>query len=158
MSDAEQLELVARLAYAGLLGGFIGLERELRGYPAGVRTIALVALGAAFFTEVSRVSGPEDRIAAGIVTGIGFVGAGLIFREGYTIRGITTAATVWVSAAVGMAVARDLLLAAGLGTVLIVAWLESRPAVRALTGAIRRLLPGAFSEDDTPEEHYQDRR
>lgn len=134
MDSLDQLALVGRLAIAALLGSIIGLERELRGYPAGVRTVGLVAFGAAFFTEVSRVAGPEDRIAAGIVTGIGFLGAGLIFREGYTVRGITTAATVWASAAIGMAVGRELILAAALATALVLLWLEARPFVRLITG------------------------
>src|SRR3972149_8922025 len=108
MDPGAQLLIVARLALAPFLGAFIGLERELRGSPAGVRTVALVTAGSALFTEVSQVSGTEDRIAAGIVTGIGFLGAGPLFREGYTVRGITTAATIWAAAAIGMAVRRAL--------------------------------------------------
>jgi putative Mg2+ transporter-C (MgtC) family protein len=123
---------------AAFLGAFIGLERELRGYPAGVRTVALVALGATLFTEVSRITGTEDRIAAGIVTGIGFLGAGVIFREGYTVRGITTAATIWSAAAVGMAVGREIYLAAGLGALLIFILLEARPVVRRMDEYLRR--------------------
>ncbi len=122
----DQLAMVGRLVLAALLGAFVGIEREVRGYPAGVRTIALVALGSALFTEISAITGTEDRIAAGIVTGIGFLGAGVIFREGYTVRGITTAATVWSAAAVGMAVGRELYLAAGLGSLLIFVLLEAR--------------------------------
>ena len=92
MDNLDQLAIVGRRA-------FVGIEREIRGYPAGVRTIALVALGSALFTDISTITGSEDRIAAGIVTGIGFLGAGVIFREGYTVRGITTAATIWSAAA-----------------------------------------------------------
>src|SRR3990170_5988694 len=136
MDASDQLALLARLALAGFLGAFIGLERELRGYPAGVRTVALVTLGSALFTEVSRITGTEDRIAAGIVTGIGFLGAGLIFREGYTVRGITTSATIWTAAAIGMAVARELYLVAGLGSALVFALLEARPVVRRLESFI----------------------
>ncbi|MCJ7509691.1 MAG: MgtC/SapB family protein, partial [Dehalococcoidia bacterium] len=73
----DQLAIVGRLAFAAFLGAFIGLERELRGYPAGVRTVALVALGSALFTDVSLLMGGDDRVAAGIVTGIGFLGAGV---------------------------------------------------------------------------------
>jgi uncharacterized membrane protein YhiD involved in acid resistance len=147
----DQLELVGRLLYAAFLGGVIGLERELRGYPAGVRTVGLVVFGAAFFTEISRVTGPEDRIAAGIVTGIGFLGAGLIFREGYTVRGITTAATVWAAAAIGMAVGREMLVAAGLGTVVVFLWLEARPVVRQLTDLLRRWYPAAEGQTEGTE-------
>src|SRR4030042_386970 len=117
----DQLAMVGRLVLAAFLGAFVGIEREGRGYPAGVRTIALVAVGSALFTEISTITGTEDRIAAGIVTGIGFLGAGVIFREGYTVRGITTAATVWSAAAVGLAAGRGLYLTAGLGSLLIFA-------------------------------------
>jgi putative Mg2+ transporter-C (MgtC) family protein len=138
MDTGDQLALVGRLALAAALGAFIGLERELRGYPAGVRTVALVALGATLFTEMSRITGTEDRIAAGIVTGVGFLGAGVIFREGYTVRGITTAATIWAAAAVGMAVGREIYLAAGLGSLLIFILLEARPVVRRMDDVLRR--------------------
>lgn len=139
MSVEDQFAMLGRLAFAALLGAFMGLERELRGYPAGIRTIALVALGAALFTEISRTSGAEDRIAAGIVTGIGFLGAGVILREGYTIRGITTAASIWVSAAIGMAAGRELYLVAGLGALLVFLVLEARPLVRRIDEWLRPL-------------------
>src|SRR3990172_5318573 len=87
VSTGDQLEILGRLVLAGFLGGLIGLERELRGYPAGIRTIALVALGACLFTDVSRLMDGYDRVAAQIVSGIGFLGVGVIFPEGYTVRG-----------------------------------------------------------------------
>lgn len=138
MGVEEQLEILGRLAMAAGLGGLIGLERELRGYPAGIRTMALITIGAALFTDVSQILGGDDRIAAGIVTGIGFLGAGVIFREGYTVRGITTAATIWAAAAIGMAIGRELYLVAGLGTLLIFIVLEARPFTRRVDEAIRR--------------------
>ena len=105
-----------RLLVAGLLGAAIGFERELRDREAGIRTHLLVSLGSALFTIVSAygfheflVSGGNvvradpSRIAAQIVTGIGFLGAGAIIREGLSVRGLTTAATLWVVAAIGMA-------------------------------------------------------
>jgi len=116
MDTVDQLEIIGRLVLAAGLGGLIGLERELRGYPAGIRTMALITMGAMLFTDISQLLGGDDRIAAGIVTGIGFLGAGVIFREGYTVRGITTAATIWAAAAIGMAIGRELYLVAGLGT------------------------------------------
>lgn len=153
MDTGDQLVILARLALAAFLGAFIGLERELRGYPAGVRTVALVTAGSALFTEVSRVTGTEDRIAAGIVTGIGFLGAGLIFREGYTVRGITTAATVWSAAAIGMAVGRELYLVAGLGSLLVFILLEARPVVRRLEALIRKFgRELVLREEDHDEE------
>jgi putative Mg2+ transporter-C (MgtC) family protein len=154
----DQLAIVGRLALAALLGAFVGIEREIRGYPAGVRTIALVALGSALFTEISTITGTEDRIAAGIVSGIGFLGAGVIFREGYTVRGITTAATIWAAAAVGMAVGRELYVAAGLGSLLIFALLEARPVVRRLDDVVRgRLRELAAREEEEREEAEQAR-
>ncbi len=134
----DQLAILGRLAFAVVLGGLIGLERELRGYPAGIRTMALITMGSMLFTDISQLLGGDDRVAAGIVTGIGFLGAGVIFREGYTVRGITTAATIWASAAIGMAIGRELYLVAGLGTVLVFIVLEARPFTRRVDEAIRR--------------------
>jgi putative Mg2+ transporter-C (MgtC) family protein len=105
------LESIARVGAAAGLGGMIGLERELDEKAAGLRTHMLVAVGSALFTMVGAY-GFEDfstrtidptRVAAQVVTGIGFLGAGLIFRQGFTIRGLTTAASLWLVAAVGMA-------------------------------------------------------
>ena len=138
VSTSDQLEILARLLLAGLLGGLIGLERELRGYPAGIRTIGLVALGSCLFTDISRLLGGDDRVAAQIVTGIGFLGAGVIFREGYTVKGITTAATIWAAAAVGMAVGAELYLVGVAGAVAVFAILESRPFTRRADDLIRR--------------------
>jgi putative Mg2+ transporter-C (MgtC) family protein len=138
MDTVSQLEILGRLVMAAGLGGLIGLERELRGYPAGIRTMALITMGAMLFTDVSQLLGGDDRIAAGIVTGIGFLGAGVIFREGYTVRGITTAATIWAAAAIGMAIGRELYLVAGLGTLIIFVVLEARPFTRRVDEAIRR--------------------
>jgi len=138
MDAVDQLEILGRLVMAAALGGLIGLQRELQGYPAGIRTIALVALGSALFTEVSQLIGGDDRVAAGIVTGIGFIGAGVIFREQFTVRGITTAATIWAAAAIGMAVGVELYLVAGVGTVLIFILLGARPITHRIEEAIRR--------------------
>jgi putative Mg2+ transporter-C (MgtC) family protein len=114
--DLSWWEVLARLALAGALGGAIGFERELRDHEAGFRTHLLVAVGSAAFTLVSaygfrdfqygRATGftlDPTRIAAQIVTGIGFLGAGAIIRQGASIRGLTTAATLWVVAAIGLA-------------------------------------------------------
>lgn len=97
-----------RLLLAAGLGAAIGIERELRRKPAGLRTNILIALGSALFTtmsiELSHGGGTPDRLAANIVTGIGFLGAGAILRSGTSVHGMTTAATIWVNAAVGVAV------------------------------------------------------
>ncbi|HVL80675.1 MAG TPA: MgtC/SapB family protein [Actinomycetota bacterium] len=110
-----QVELAGRLALAALAGALVGVERELRDQAAGLRTHMLVSVGAALFTIVS-VYGFEDaaagqvqaryditRVASNIVTGVGFLGAGTIIRQGFSIRGLTTAASLWVVAAVGTA-------------------------------------------------------
>jgi len=158
MDNMDQLAMVGRLALAAFLGAFVGIEREIRGYPAGVRTIALVALGSALFTEISTITGTEDRIAAGIVTGIGFLGAGVIFREGYTVRGITTAATIWSAAAVGMAVGRELYLAAGLGSLLIFILLEARPVVRRLDNVLGARWRGLATREDEEQKEAEQAR
>jgi putative Mg2+ transporter-C (MgtC) family protein len=138
ISTGDELAIIGRLLLAGLLGGLIGLERELRGYPAGIRTIALVALGSCLFTDISRLLGGDDRVAAQIVTGIGFLGAGVIFREGLSVRGITTAATIWSAAAVGMAIGAELYIVGFGGAVVVFAILESRPFTRRIDDLIRQ--------------------
>ncbi len=130
-------ELLLRLALAAVLGGLIGIERELREREAGLRTHLLVALGSALFTIVgaygfhaflesgqSVVRADPTRIAAQIVTGIGFLGAGAIIRQGLSVRGLTTAATLWVVAAVGLAAGAGYYSAATITTavVLVALW------------------------------------
>jgi putative Mg2+ transporter-C (MgtC) family protein len=108
---AAQLDFSARLIIAAALGALIGAEREIHGHPAGIRTHMLVALGSGIFTVLSihgfgQAPGAgidPTRIAAQIVSGIGFLGAGAILKDGIVIRGLTTAASLWATAAVGMA-------------------------------------------------------
>lgn len=97
--------LAARVLIAALLGAALGIEREWRGKEAGLRTNTLIALGAALFTAVSMHLGPGDpgRVAAQVVTGVGFLGAGAILHNGTTVQGLTTAAMIWVNAAIGVA-------------------------------------------------------
>ena len=98
------MAIVLRLLLAAGLGAAIGVERELRQKPAGLRTNILIAFGSALFTVLSiQLGGDPARIAAQIVTGIGFLGAGAILRTGSNVHGLTTAATIWVNAAIGMA-------------------------------------------------------
>lgn len=140
LTTPEQFELLLRIGIAALLGGLIGLERELRGHQAGVRTYGLLSLGAALFTVLSaygfggqQAGVDPTRIAAQIVSGVGFLCAGAIFREGFTIRGLTTAASLWAAAAVGVgAGAGELVIA--VGSTLIV--LFSLSPLGALTRAI----------------------
>lgn len=101
---------VASLLFAVLLGGAIGLEREITGKPAGLRTNMIICLGATVFTLVTVRLGMEagaadagGRIAAGIVTGVGFLGAGALLQEGSGVHGLTTAASIWLVASIGVA-------------------------------------------------------
>jgi putative Mg2+ transporter-C (MgtC) family protein len=125
-------ESLLRLALAAALGGLIGVEREIREREAGLRTHMLVALGSALFTIVSAygfhaflasgqsvVRADPTRIAAQIVTGIGFLGAGAIIRQGLSVRGLTTAATLWVVAAIGLAAGAGYYSAAVITTALV---------------------------------------
>jgi putative Mg2+ transporter-C (MgtC) family protein len=124
-------DALLRLSIAAALGGAVGFERELRDREAGIRTHLLVSLGSALFTIISAYGFHEfltgggqvvrtdpTRIAAQIVTGIGFLGAGAIIRDGMSVRGLTTAATLWVVAAVGMACGAGYYWPAVAGTVL----------------------------------------
>lgn len=100
------IEIALRLLISFAIGTAIGLEREYRSKSAGLRTMIIICLGSTIFTEISLHigGGSPDRIAANIVTGIGFLGGGVIFKDGLTVTGITTATTIWISAALGMAV------------------------------------------------------
>jgi putative Mg2+ transporter-C (MgtC) family protein len=99
-------EEAAQVSVAFIIGAVIGLEREFRSKPAGFRTMIIICVGACLYTILSKEAGPasSDRIASNIVTGIGFIGAGVIFKEGITVNGLTTAALIWVTAALGMAI------------------------------------------------------
>jgi putative Mg2+ transporter-C (MgtC) family protein len=132
LPDVTWLDILLRVSLAAALGGAIGFERELREREAGLRTHMLVSVGAALFTMVSAYAWTDwqfstdagivfdpTRIAAQIVTGIGFLGAGAIIRQGLSVRGLTTAATLWVVAAIGMAAGAGYYPAAVITTVLV---------------------------------------
>ena len=108
----ETFEMVFRLVLAAVQGGLIGAEREYRGKVAGTRTHLLVALGSALMMLVSRYGfggqGDPSRVAAQIVSGIGFIGAGAIMVDRHSVHGLTTAAGIWVAAGIGMATAAGL--------------------------------------------------
>jgi putative Mg2+ transporter-C (MgtC) family protein len=130
--ELQWAEVLLRVVLAGVLGGAIGAEREIREREAGLRTHMLVAVGAALFTLVSAygwsdftfsqrsgITYDPTRIAAQIVTGIGFLGAGAIIRQGLSVRGLTTAASLWVVAAIGIASGAGYYSAAVITTVLV---------------------------------------
>ena len=117
-------ELVHKLLLAVLIGGSIGIERELRSKSAGFRTLMLICLGATLFTIFSQFiggTGNPDRIASNVVTGIGFLGAGIIFRDNNRVNGITTAASIWLSAALGVGIGCGYYSASLMGCVIVIA-------------------------------------
>jgi putative Mg2+ transporter-C (MgtC) family protein len=140
ISDAE---ILLRLAVVVVLCGAIGLERQAREQVAGLRTHVIVGLGSGLFTLVSAygfsgaASGDPTRVAAQIVSGIGFLGGGVIVRYGVTVRGVTTAAALWISAAIGMAAAAGFYLGAAATTVFALVTLV---ALRRLKPVVRRRL------------------
>ncbi|OGO46870.1 MAG: hypothetical protein A2Z30_05930 [Chloroflexi bacterium RBG_16_64_43] len=120
-------EDVIRLLLAILIGGLIGAEREFRDKAAGFRTLIFICVGATLFTMFSMrfgASGDPARVAANIVSGIGFLGAGVILREGGRIMGLTTASTIWLAAALGMGLGAGhyLISLVGTGMILVVLW------------------------------------
>lgn len=130
--SVSDYEIALRLLLACILGGIVGWEREKIHKPAGLRTHILVALGAALLTTISMyaflafdtVNKDPARIAANIVTGIGFLGAGTIMREGPSVKGLTTAASIWAVAAIGMAVGSGMYISALVATLLVFITLE----------------------------------
>jgi putative Mg2+ transporter-C (MgtC) family protein len=143
-----QLTLGLRLLVAVLLGGAIGLERERRGHDAGLGTFALVTLGACVFSIVSDLvfseASDNTRIASGVVEGIGFLGAGIILHGRGGISGLTTAAALWASAAVGMLVGYGLYVLAVLTTIAVILILATRHI-----GPIANTLEEIREENDT---------
>lgn len=128
---------IIRMMFAALVGGLIGFEREYRDKAAGVRTSMLISMGAAFFTILSyRLGGENDiRVAVGIVSGVGFLGAGVIMRDGGHVTGLTTACTIWLVAALGMGAGGGQYLLVGSITAVILAILwVLRPFERWVTG------------------------
>jgi putative Mg2+ transporter-C (MgtC) family protein len=141
------LVIIGRIALAALFGYAIGWEREFRGKAAGERTFALIALGAAAFTAlgVEQFPASAEKIIAGVVTGIGFLGAGLIFRSSdQTVVGLTTAASAWAAAAVGVLCGAGDYWVALFAAVLIVLLLESNflPVIRRIDARRQQRLEG----------------
>ena len=131
--------VIGRLALVILYGAIIGIEREARHKTAGIKTNTLVALGAAGFAMVSNTFGPNNhnpaQIAAAVVTGIGFIGAGVIIHRGGEVQGVTTAATLWVNAAVGVTIGTGHLL---IGSVIFAGVLFVQITMRPIAAMIAR--------------------
>lgn len=126
MSNVDQLQTWLWLLLALGLGAAVGFEREWRGHEAGIRTAALVCAGAAIFGEISLTTA-DSRVSAAVVQGIGFIGAGVMFQRGDSVKGVTTAATIWLVAGIGLLVAYELWLTAVLTTLTILFLLELAP-------------------------------
>ncbi len=142
------IELLVRVGAGVGFGTLIGLERQYRARMAGLRTNALVSLGAALFVLLSAYGfggGDPTRVAAQIVSGIGFLGGGVILRDGLTVRGLNTAATLWCSAAVGALSGSGLYLAAGVGAVVVTV---VNTALRSVGHVVDRVPDPSGSKED----------
>lgn len=151
LSSGQTWVMVLNLVIAAFLGGLIGLEREAGHRPAGLRTTMLVCVGSALFTMLSIHAFPSTgdvsnaRVAAQIVTGIGFLGAGTVWRSQDQVKGLTTAATIWVAAAIGMAVG------AGLGVLALSSTLLTLFILAVMQRLERRFFPRT-SEHSGPDQ------
>lgn len=142
-----ELEMLGRILFAALIGGLIGVERRHAGRSAGIRTLALVSLGAAAFTVVSIYGFASEenqfrdlaRVAAQVATGVGFIGAGTIFRSGDAVRGLTTATALWVAAALGVATGAGMYAFAAGGAVITISVLYFLP--RRTDGTVESDVP-----------------
>ena len=158
----EYFEILFRIVAALLAGGLIGLERSHRGRPAGFRTHALVCLASSLLvlvtvyeqhwipkTTIANVVLDPTRMAQGIMTGIGFVGAGAIIKEGFTVRGLTTAASIWVTSALGILTGIGFYFAAFVGTVFVLGtlsafrWIEAKLPTESYSLFMVRFARGA---------------
>ena len=158
-----QLDLALRLTVGLVLGAIIGFERELQRQPAGFRTHSLVSLGAALFTVVSAYGFSGDlvdptRIAAQIVSGIGFIGAGTILQHRGHIRGLTTAASLWSVAAIGTAAGAGLYIVAIVGTLLILVVLSILDRIEEFARRRLQLNPAAAAQSTPAESEPEDGR
>jgi uncharacterized membrane protein YhiD involved in acid resistance len=152
-----QSYILARLLLAAFLGGVVGLERQLRRKPAGIRTNLMICFGAALFTIISyemagEVSGDHTRIAAQIIPGIGFIGAGVVIRERGAVMGITSASTIFVMASIGMAVGAGMLATAIFATLMVlvaligIGYLEDRFGLQTRLVTFELTVPAGHAD------------
>lgn len=134
-------EVIIRFLLAALWGGLVGAEREYNGKAAGFRTMIMISLGSCFFTMMSEwigEAGSPDRIASNIVTGIGFIGAGVIYRGGHSVHGMTTAATIWAVAAVGMGIGDGYYFASAIASIAVIIILAILPSMEKLIERVNK--------------------
>ena len=142
--ETDWLTLLTKIILATSLGYLIGLEREWHGKVVGIRTISLIAIGSALYVLMSPsiMGGDNSRIIAQVVSGIGFLGAGIIFKHGDTVKGLTTAATVWCAAAIGCLCGAGMYAEAVVGTV----------AVMTVNLFFKHVRPGKKSKESGDKE------
>jgi putative Mg2+ transporter-C (MgtC) family protein len=156
--EVFRLDLMLQLALAVVLGGAIGLERELGGKPAGLRTNILICMGSVLYTKLSIALGHEGdhaRVAAQIVTGVGFIGAGTILHARGAVVGLTSAATIWVVAAIGVALGANLVLEAVGTTLFVIVVLQGLGRIERFVerqSTVNRLLVHARPDPNSVEE------
>lgn len=156
LHDLDSYILLRRIL-AAALGGIIGLERQLRRKPAGIRTNMLICFGAALFTIISyvmagEVTGDHTRIAAQIIPGIGFIGAGVVIRERGAVLGITSAATIFVMASIGMAVGAGMLATAIFATLFVLVALVALGILEDRLGLHTQLMVFQLTSSTAPAE------
>lgn len=153
-------DIILRLILSAIAGGIIGAEREYRNKSAGFRTLILISMGSCLFTIASMLieENSKDRIASNIVTGIGFVGAGVIFKSETGVKGLTTAASVWITAAIGMAIAGGFYLAAGVTAflVLVVLYVLSYIGKKLERSNVQYIYKVTFAKDFAFDVEYED--
>lgn len=154
--DIASTEFWLKILVSVLCGGIIGFERQIRGKPAGIRTSILICLGTEVFVSygTSMAGGDQYRVLAQVVTGIGFLGAGLMISQEGTVRGVTSAAVIWVLAAIGATI--------GLGhfaeaLVLVLVTVAVLSGVEYLENSIRRLRSGVHARHQSFEKHEHKR-
>ena len=153
-------EIFLRFLLAALWGGMVGIEREYRSKSAGFRTMIMISIGSCLFTMLSvriGMPGNPDRIASNIVTGIGFLGAGVIFYGQNKINGITTAATIWAVAAVGMGIGNGHYFAAGCASILILLVLTILPYIERMIDRLNKSRNYSISctYTESAQHHYE---
>lgn len=154
-------ELVIKILLAVAIGGIIGVERELRSKSAGFRTMILICLGATLFTIFSQIIGEKnspDRIASNVVVGIGFIGAGVIFKNNNRVNGITTAASIWLCAALGVGIGCGYFLVSILGCAIVLATLFLFSFMDTVLDKMNQVRDYriAFPYEDNNEHKYED--